>query len=527
MASPFGQAKAGLAAVGAAVVALGIGAVIYWQTQVAPPAEQAAPPAAAPVPGQVADPAAPETGAPQAGVVPPPATGSATPSAPAATATDDTAVAPGAPSTESATETVAAPDGAVAGGDGADSEPLATPGETAQGEPGPAAETAGTDAQDGGAQATSPEPPEQPDSPALAPPGFDVVRASPDGSVVVAGQAEPGARIEVHVDDGMAAETRVDGGGQFVALFSLPRAEVPRVLSLVMIAPDGRVLRSAESVILTPTPAPEPPPAVAAAPGAEAPEAGAPDAAASGAMPSEQVAEVPAAGAAGQAVAPAGGAAAPAPGIASSAAPAEPAAPQAAPAAPVAVLTTPEGVRVLQSGEAAGGPELAIEAIAYDASDAVQISGRGVPGQRVRLYLDDGFVAEATLGAGARWQATLGDVAPGVYRLRADAVDAGGTVTARAETPFRREAPEALAAARAPAAPAPAIPAEPDAEPSASPAPGVELVTVQPGYTLWGISKRSYGEGILYVRIFEANRDQIRNPDLIYPGQVFSVPLAE
>ncbi len=49
-------------------------------------------------------------------------------------------------------------------------------------------------------------------------------------------------------------------------------------------------------------------------------------------------------------------------------------------------------------------------------------------------------------------------------------------------------------------------------------------VTVQPGYTLWGIAKRNFGHGILYVQVFEANRDKIRNPDLIYPGQVFTIP---
>ncbi len=72
--------------------------------------------------------------------------------------------------------------------------------------------------------------------------------------------------------------------------------------------------------------------------------------------------------------------------------------------------------------------------------------------------------------------------------------------------------------------------AEATAEPAAAePAvqPRVRLVTVQPGYTLWGISRRNYGRGILYVQIYEANRNQIRDPDLIYPGQIFSVPGGE
>jgi len=48
--------------------------------------------------------------------------------------------------------------------------------------------------------------------------------------------------------------------------------------------------------------------------------------------------------------------------------------------------------------------------------------------------------------------------------------------------------------------------------------------TVQPGYTLWAIARNRYGRGILYVQVFEANRDKIRDPDLIYPGQVFQLP---
>jgi nucleoid-associated protein YgaU len=48
--------------------------------------------------------------------------------------------------------------------------------------------------------------------------------------------------------------------------------------------------------------------------------------------------------------------------------------------------------------------------------------------------------------------------------------------------------------------------------------------TVQPGSTLWAIAKESYGAGIEYFKVFEANKERIRNPDLIYPGQVFEIP---
>jgi len=52
----------------------------------------------------------------------------------------------------------------------------------------------------------------------------------------------------------------------------------------------------------------------------------------------------------------------------------------------------------------------------------------------------------------------------------------------------------------------------------------VAVRTVQPGNTLWAIARDKYGEGILYVAVFEANKDLNRNPDLIYPGQIFRLP---
>jgi nucleoid-associated protein YgaU len=49
-------------------------------------------------------------------------------------------------------------------------------------------------------------------------------------------------------------------------------------------------------------------------------------------------------------------------------------------------------------------------------------------------------------------------------------------------------------------------------------------VAIQPGQNLWTIARRAYGQGIRYTVIYQANRQEIRNPDLIYPGQVFALP---
>ena len=49
-------------------------------------------------------------------------------------------------------------------------------------------------------------------------------------------------------------------------------------------------------------------------------------------------------------------------------------------------------------------------------------------------------------------------------------------------------------------------------------------VTVIRGNSLWRIARRTYGEGIMYTLIYEANKDVIKDADLIYPGQIFNLP---
>ncbi|MCC6177257.1 MAG: LysM peptidoglycan-binding domain-containing protein [Chloroflexi bacterium] len=67
-------------------------------------------------------------------------------------------------------------------------------------------------------------------------------------------------------------------------------------------------------------------------------------------------------------------------------------------------------------------------------------------------------------------------------------------------------------------------PAEATAEPAPEPAPAEQSYTVESGDTLSGIAERFYGDANQWNRIFEANRDQLDNPDLIYPGQTLRIP---
>ncbi|EPX79265.1 LysM peptidoglycan-binding domain-containing protein [Litoreibacter arenae] len=180
--------------------------------------------------------------------------------------------------------------------------------------------------------------------------------------------------------------------------------------------------------------------------------------------------------------------------------------------APAVVLADDAGVTLLQPAPQPEAPttrdnapvtaNVVIDTITYDAEGEVALAGRGASNGFVRVYLDGKPVKTTRIAENGAWDAPLPDVDAGVYRLRIDEVDADGKVTSRVETPFQREAPEiALANPRTATA-----------------------VTVQPGFTLWAIARDRFGAGEQYVRVYEANRDLIRDPDLIYPGQVFALP---
>lgn len=206
---------------------------------------------------------------------------------------------------------------------------------------------------------------------------------------------------------------------------------------------------------------------------------------------------------------------------------------------PTVFAADASGVKVLQGAETLPTDQIVMDAISYDAAGGVILSGRGQAGAVLQFYLDNALTQTAQIDAQGYWTQDMSNVAPGVYTLRLDQLDGAGQVTARFETPFKREDRVALAAAAAQvaqqAADAAAVAQDQSADTGAmatsvptdtqpaAVAP-VQAITVQPGNTLWGISRARYGQGILYVRVFDANRDKIRDPDLIYPGQVFVLP---
>ena len=168
------------------------------------------------------------------------------------------------------------------------------------------------------------------------------------------------------------------------------------------------------------------------------------------------------------------------------------------------------------------------------------VSGLSAPGATVRLYLNESFIAPGGAGGDGKVSFAIGSgVKPGDYRVRLDDVDpVSGQVKSRAEVAFNVPAQVAAAEAAAPvaqSAQAPVgVPSTGNRMASASPEmaaaagtvviPNINTAIVSKGDNLWRISQRTYGKGYRYTVIYGANQDQIRNPNLIYPGQVFVLP---
>jgi nucleoid-associated protein YgaU len=295
----------------------------------------------------------------------------------------------------------------------------------------------------------------------------------------------------------------------------------------------------------TTPPAPAQPPAPAETPPAAAPEPAAPQ--------ESQVAAVQP-----SAEPQAGDAAPPQP----AAEPAPAAAPQPAPSAQPAPM------------------QVVLDSVDYNDRGDIIFSGRAGTGATVRIYVDNRPIGDAASGADGRWTYVgRSEISPGAHSLRVDHIDSSGKVVNRIELPFMREEPERVVAlnapkeeeppaataaegepAQQPAAPSaesnppaelPAAPAAQDESPSEAPAPPAAAssqtqksevaaaapaaepaqpksgrVIIQPGNNLWKLSRVIYGGGRHYTIIYQANRDQIRNPDLIYPGQIFTTPQA-
>jgi nucleoid-associated protein YgaU len=312
---------------------------------------------------------------------------------------------------------------------------------------------------------TPPEtPPRTPAASRLPPspvPTFDVVRVNPQGNAVIAGRAEPHALVTVLDAGRPIGRATADQRGEWVLLPEDTLAPGGRQLSLsAKLGEAAEAVQSSDIVVLV---VPEPAKDVAGQPAAER----------SGAL--------------------------------ALAVPRDGSGPPALLQAPPAV----SGKRVASSGNtvpALGAAPLppggvTVDVVDYGPDGRVNIGGHAPVDARIQVYLDNLLIGHSVSDAEGRWGLTPDQpVRPGRYTLRADHVSGDGRVSARAEIPFQM------------------------ADQAASNLPAGQSVVVQPGASLWRIARRTYGDGVRFSLIYEANQTQIRDPDLIYPGQIFTVP---
>ncbi len=380
---------------------------------------------------------------------------------------------------------------------------------------------------------------------APTPPSFDLARIKPDGSAVIAGRAAPGADVTVRSDSIELGSETADGRGEWVLV---PNQHIPagdHEFWAVATLPDGRQVESEHSLVVSvpdldagedagsllavlvprdgdgkstvlqqPTdlaalddegggasqpgdearPSDEVPLADEAQPGdaertvaADQPgDAAQTDAVGDGGVPSDDAA-------ASETAVAAAGDGETAPGEASDGdeTTAEAGADAEAEPAQAAADEPEEG---LEDGS------LAVGTVDYDEEGDIVIAGKAEPEATVNVYVDDEHVGTAETSEQGEWEVDPGDeVEPGTHTLRVDQVDQAGVVLARIETPLVRASPEELSL-------------------------GDAIVVVQPGNSLWRIARRTLGGGVHFTLIYEANRSQITDPALIYPGQIFTVP---
>ncbi|MGQ2918298.1 MULTISPECIES: Ig-like domain-containing protein [Rhizobium] len=477
---------------------------------------------------------------------------------------------------------------------------------------------AGTD--DGAAQPAQPAAAPAPGDAAQATPGaptFDVLRVEPDGSAVVAGKAQPGAKLEILSNGKVIAQTTIDGTGDFAAVFDNPLPPGDHELVLRSTDASGKATQSEEvATVSVPENKAGELLAMVSKPGKASrvlamPEAAPPALQPQQAAQSQQPAATSETGASNT-PAPAAGVMAPA----------------AAPLTSTVQVSAVEfeGSKIFVAGSAPAASTVRalvddreIGKTTAEASGHFVIEGNvdltvgshiitveelnadGTVKVRVRVPFERPQTDQATVAmqappaatataAPSENQSTASDRAA-FEKLRTDIAKAFGILSnlykdqatpaldqaiagrsavviglkslsefrtaAATEPAFTAFAGDIAAKARqllttveawpndvaaigkgiaslasrlaelhitAPPAPAPQAPSGPQTFEQAPLAESQNSVIIRRGDTLWQISRRVYGQGVRYTTIYLANEDQIKNPDLIEPGQIFGVP---
>lgn len=262
----------------------------------------------------------------------------------------------------------------------------------------------------------------------LTGPSFDVIRVTRDGRAIMAGRAEPGAKVVLKSGAIVLGETSADKRGDWVLIPADPLPPGAQVITLFAGKGDGDQVLSKDSAIIS--------------------------------VPERQDGDVF-----------------------------------------VAISRPGTPTRVLDQGlPKTALPGLSVAGVDMEAGGKTFFSGRAAAGAPVRVYLDNRLAGETSADAKGEWTLQLAE-SPGTgpHVLRVDQVDALASVQMRSEVTFSRTDAGRLVI-------------------------GERQVIVLKGNALWEIARNIYGSGVAYSVIFTNNSGQIRDPNLIYPGQVLRIP---
>lgn len=279
-------------------------------------------------------------------------------------------------------------------------------------------------------------------------PSFDVVRVDENCGLLVAGRAEPTAKVRIFASEVQIGSVRVSDRGEWVFVSPEPLSPGSKKINVKATNPNGQEVETARLVIMQ--------------------------------VPDCSIKE-------------------------------QERAPAIALLAPKNKKDTGFEKRVSKllqmpepQGDRKAAKNLSVGSIDYDDKGNVALSGKGTPGNEVKVYVDNKPVGKATVDQKGNWTLTPEKEIPaGTYNLRTDQLNEGGKVISRVELPFQRASADDVILAKG----------------------GLEIrAIVQPGNSLWRIARRMYGEGTQYTVIYQANQAQIKDPDLIFPGQIFKLP---
>ena len=333
-------------------------------------------------------------------------------------------------------------------------------------------------------------------------PKFDLFSIDQSGSATIVGKGLAGESLDIIIDEKVVSKIIPDNNGDFATILDIGISKTPRSLTLRTTHSDGRVVASEETVLITPilkTGVQEETSTTSASDSASASDSTIVKAS-SGSSNDEVKLK-----------------------LTSSTSPSELDSKLSDDSettdVSIAIVSSKE-IRVISPALQSNAPkvlDVIIDAISYDEEGEVLLTGRGIEDQHIRIYVDNKPIKTSSIKADGTWSLDLEEIDAGVYILRIDQLDSDGVVTSRTETPFQKETSDVAKKMAA-------LQNNNNEESSPNVGIGLSTVIIQPGYTLWAVAKKTYGLGMQYVRIYHANKDQIRDPDLIYPGQIFKLP---